>query len=287
MSKTRAYTPRISLLFDFDETLATDSVDAIVEILGLSRDEWTARFETPLGEDWDEILLRGYGLIEAGRQVGRPLSTDVLGAAAERLTLYDGVLEMPDHLRRIARETHEPCEVEFVVLSSGFAEVIRPTPLSDTFDRIYASTFHFAEQGQDGEVGAALCVKRIISHPQKALYLEAHAKGIDVDGANGPEHAAHSVRPEDMHVPFDQMIYGGDGASDLQAFGFVERTGGYAIAVKGGGGFNPGDAQTEAQRVENAAQPDYSVGGELMTTLEHAVRACASRAAIRALGTDE
>lgn len=286
MTRTRVYKPLISLAFDFDKTLATDSVDAIVEVMGLTREEWSERFEEALGDRWDEILRRGRGLIEAGRATGRPLSTDLMREAAGRLSLYDGVLEMPEHLRRLAREVHESCELEFVVLSSGFAEIIEATAVAERFDRVYASTFHYAGRGPDGERGEAVCVKRIISHPQKALYLEAHAKGMDVDGANGPEHAGHAVAPKDMHVPLDQTIYGGDGDSDLLAFGFVVEHGGHAIAVEGGDGFHPGDAQTRAQRVENAAPPDYSSGGELMTTLEHAVRACASRIAMRAMETE-
>ena len=286
MSRTLPYTPRIALLFDFDKTLATDSVDAIVAVMGLSREAWTKRFEEPLGERWGEILRRGWALVEAGHATGNPLSTALMREAAGRLSLYDGVLEMPEHLRRIAREVHDACELEFVVLSSGFAEVIEATAIGDRFDRVYASTFHYAEDGSDGEHGEAVCVKRIVTHPEKALYLEAHGKGMGVDGSNGPEHAGHDVAPEDMHVPFDQMIYGGDGDSDLQAFGFMERHGGHAVAVAGGGGFHPGDAQTRAQRVENVAPPDYSTGGELMTTLEHAVRACASRIAMRSMGAD-
>lgn len=287
MSSTRAYKPLVSLLFDFDSTLATDSVDAIVETMGLTREEWTARFEEPLGDGWDEILRRGHALIEAGRSLGRPLSTDLMREAAGRPSLYDGVLDMPDHLRQVARQVHETCELEFVVLSSGLAEVIAATDVAERFDRIYASTFHYAEDGPDGEYGEAVCVKRIITHPEKALYLEAHAKGMDVNGSNGPEHAGHAVAPEDMHVPLDQMIYGGDGDSDLQAFGFVEAHGGYAVAVKGGGGFDPGNSQRQEQRVENAAPPDYARGGELMATLEHAVRACASAVAMRSMGADE
>lgn len=285
MQKTLPYKPIVSLLFDFDNTLATDSVDAIVETMGLSRTEWHERFEKPLGERWGEILRRGQGLIEAGRAQERPLSTALMADAASRLSLYDGVLDMPAHLREIAKTIHPDCELEFVVLSSGFAEVIKATPLNEGFDKIYASTFHYERDSPKGERGRAVCMKRIITHAEKALYLEAHAKGFDVDGANGPEHAGHKVALEDMHVPFDQMIYGGDGDSDLQAFGFTEAHGGFAIAVDGGEGFHPGAAQTERQRVENAAPPDFTVGSELMTTLEHAVRASASRIAMRALGS--
>ena len=281
--RTRPFKPRISLLFDFDLTLASHSLDAIAATWGITKDEWKERFDKPLGPRWDEILRHGHALIQAGMALNKPMSSDLLHEAAGNVSLFEGVLDMPGRLRAVAREVHDGLEVEFVVLSSGFAELIGATPIADAFDRIYASTYHFENDGPNGEHGRAVCMKRMVAHADKALYLEAHAKGLDVDGANGPEQAGQPVAAEDMHVPFEQMIYCGDGESDLQAFGFIEAQGGRAIAVAGDGTFEP-DGQTDEQRVENIAPPDYSPGGELMRTLEHAVRAAASVAAMRALG---
>jgi hypothetical protein len=88
-------------------------------------------------------------------------------------------------------------------------------------------------------------------------------------------------------VPFDQMIYLGDGGSDLHAFGFMKSSGGLAIAIEKDGGFASADAQRPGQRVDNLARPDYSPGTELLESLEHAVTACASRIALRAAGQGE
>ena len=281
MPATRAYLPRIVLAFDFDRTLATDSVDAVLGVYGVEREAWDRDFEAALGEGWDDITRRGQALIDLGRARGRPLGMDVLREAAAGVRLYDGVTEMPDRLRAVAREVHEPARVECVVLSSGYAEIIAATAIEGAFDRILASTFHFDEEGR------AVCVKRIVSHPQKALYLDAIGKDVGVDGANAPEAAARDVPEQERHVPYDQMIYVGDGASDLQAFGFVTREGGLAIAIVKDEVFEDADVQTAAQRVDDLAPPDYSEGSELSEALSHAVRACASRAALRALGRGE
>ena len=281
--RTRPFIPLVSLVFDFDLTLATHSLDAITQCWGITKDEWKERFDEPLGTGWDEILRHGRALLDAGEAMGRPMSSDLLREAAGNVRLFEGVLDMPDRLRAVARDVHPEVGVEFVVLSSGFAELISATPIARAFDRIYCSTYHFEHQGSDGEYGRAMCMKRMVAHAEKALYLQAHAKGLSVDDANGPEHAGRPVAPESMHVPFEQMIYCGDGESDLQAFGFIEKEGGRAIAVAGDGTFAP-ENQTRAQRVENIAPPSYSADGELMRTLEHAVRAAASIAAMRALG---
>ena len=280
MPSTRPYIPRLTLVFDFDKTLAGSTIDAIVAQFDMERAEWEERFVDPLGGDWDDIIKRGQALIDAGRAIGRPLTLDLLHAAAEQVPHFDGVLEMPHKLREAAREIHEPAEVEFIVLSSGYAEVIQPTEIAQKFDRVFASGFHF----EDGE---AVCIKRIIDHPEKALYLDAIGKSADIGGANAPWMAGRPLDEHERHVLFDQMVYVGDGASDLQAFGFLEGEGGIALAIAKDAEWEHGDQQLPSQRVENVARPDYSEGSELLDSLRHAVKACAARVALRALSRGE
>ena len=277
MQVTRPHIPRILLAFDFDRTLAGDSVDAICGAYGVPRDDWERDYEAALGENWDDIVRRGQALIHLGRDRGRPLSKEVCAEAAERIELFPGVLEMPDRLRAAAADVADGIELEFVVLSSGYDELISRTAIAGAFDRILASGF---ESDADGVL---YCVKRIVDHPGKALYLEALGKGAEVGGSNAPERAGDPVDPDDMHCPFDQMIYLGDGASDLQAFGFLNRAGGQTIAIAAEGAFDPGTL-THDQRVDAAPPPDYRAGEPLMEALEHAVRACAHRIALRRIG---
>lgn len=281
MPATRPYIPRIALAFDFDRTLATDSIDAVLKVYGVDRATWDRKHDGALGEGWDDIIRRGQALIDLGQAEGRPLTLALIEEAASDIRLYDGVLEMPGRLRAVAREIHPEIEVEFNVLSSGYAEIITATDIAQAFDRVFASTFAFAEDGR------ARCIKRIIGHPAKALYLEAIGKGVEVGGANAPKSPGRDLDEHDRHVPFDQMIYVGDGASDLQAFGFMRANGGLAIAIDKDAEFDSEAAQTRSQRVDNLAPPSYAPGGELLASLEHAVRACASRVALRALGVGE
>ena len=61
-------------------------------------------------------------------------------------------------------------------------------------------------------------MKRIIAHPAKARYVEAHAKGLSLDTANEPKVDDPDFDEMKMHVPLDQIGYVGDGLSDLDAF---------------------------------------------------------------------
>lgn len=281
MPSTRPYLPRVLLVFDFDGTLASDTTDAVLSEYGISREDWARDFEAPLGEGWDEIIRRGQALIELGRARGEPLSLDVLRRAAARVRPFDGVLDMPGRLQEVAREVRPDIEVGCMILSSGYADVIKPTPIAPLFDQLFASTFHYDADGR------AVCVKRIVGHAEKSMYLEAIAKDVGIEGANEPEAAGRTVDEHDRRVLFDQMVYLGDGASDLQSFGFMLSNGGIGIAIDKDDVFDHADKQQADQRVDNLARPDYSSGGELMQSLQHAVRACAHRIALRALGQGE
>lgn len=260
---------------DFDKTLASDTIEALCGEWGIARREWEAQFNEPLGEGWDGILRRSLALIHCGRAQEAPLSLDVFERAAGRIEIYPGATELPGRLRAAARDIHQRAEVECVVLSSGYAEMIKHTAIAEAFDLVWAGTFHFDADG------TAIAVKRIISHGQKARYLEAYAKGLDVDAANEPRTDAKDFDEFDMHVPFDQLIYVGDGLSDLKAFQFVTNHGGVAIAIDKDHEFDHEDEQLPNQRVDNLCPADYGADSELVQSLEYAVKAAAARIAIR------
>lgn len=267
---------RVSVLFDFDETLGTHSMTTIPAALGLETAEWKERFVKPLGEGWDEIPLHGHALIEAGRAEGRPMSHAVLAEAAKRTQLYDGVETLPERLRAAARAVDERVEVECCVLSSGFHDLIAATAVGQLFDRIYASHYHFDARGR------AVTIKRAVTHAGKALYLEAHAKGLLESGEVTDLHmkAARPVPERDWRVPLTQVVYCGDGESDLQTFALLGERGGQAIAIKGGDGFDP-DTQSSDERPAAILPASYAEGGETAATLINAVKAAAHRAVVR------
>jgi phosphoserine phosphatase len=281
MPATHPYIPRVAVIFDFDETLATDSTDALCAAWGISREEWEERHFEPLGEGWDKIIKRAQALLDCGRDRDAPLSGDLFERAAKEIELYPGVGELKQRLTACGQQVLEEIEVELVVLSSGFVEVIERTAVKDTFDHIWASSFHGERDG--GEVR----VKRVISHPEKARYVEAFAKGLDLDSADEPRTNVPNFDPQKMHVPLDQIVYLGDGLSDLATFEIVGNHGGLSIAISEGDEFAYAKEQTETERVDDLAPPDYSEGGELLEALYHAVRSAASRAALRKMGSGE
>ncbi len=281
MPATHPYIPRVAFIFDFDSTLACDTIDAMCAAWGMDRENWEERYNSNMGDNWDGILKRGMSLIECGKDRDEPLTREFFGRAADRIDIFEGVEHLPARLSEAARNVLPEIELELVVLSSGYIEMIERTVVEDLFDKTWAGGFHF--DAEDRAIG----MKRIIGHPEKARYLEAYAKGLDLDHANEPRVDDPDFAEHDMHVPFDQLIYVGDGLSDLEAFAFVANRGGIAIAIDESAKFDHSDQQTSDERVDNLAAPDYSEGSELLECLLHAARGAASRAAIRRFGKGE
>lgn len=95
---------------------------------------------------------------------------------------------------------------------------------------------------------------------------------------------------KDWHVPLDQMIYVGDGASDIDAFKLMHQNGGIAIAVDHSDAGEKWDATEHmftGAHVENLAPPDFTEGEELHRSLLLAVEMLGKRVALRSMAVGE
>lgn len=281
---TRPFHKRIVVAFDFDRTLSDGTIDALLEELGI--EDHMAWREEKLGgmvaDGWDEILAKAVLLARVAADCGREITEDLLKEVGRRLPAYPGIEETMASLRAIGRDVAD-ADVELYVLSSSFVDMMTVSPIAHLFDDIWGSSLHWEE-------GRLAGVKRSLIHSEKARYLMALAKGLGLAGANAPSDVYRDKPAGEWHVPFDQIVYVGDGASDIAAFKLIQEQGGIALAVD----HSADDEQWRAAehifrsaRVENLAPPDFSEGSELRRSLELAVKIVANRVALRALAIGE
>lgn len=281
---TRPFHNRIVVAFDFDRTLSDGTIDALLDELGIEdRQAWRKeKLGGMIADGWDEILAKAVLLARVAEDCGRTIDEELLRNVGRGLPSYPGIEDAMGSLRTIGREI-AGAETELYVLSSGFVDMMTVSPIAHLFDDIWGSSLHW-------EGGRLAGVKRSLIHSEKARYLTALAKGLGLAGANAPSDVYKDRAPGDWHVPFDQMIYVGDGASDIAAFKLIQEHGGIAIAVD----HSEDEEQWQAAehifrsaRVENLAPPDFREDSELRRSLEIGARIIANRVALRALAVGE
>lgn len=284
---TKPICNRIAIVFDFDDTLAPNSYSSLLERCGLEADPFYKRRVQPLVKDgWDEILATFYCLIEESRRAdGCTITKQLLTDVGREIKFFDGVPEMFDRLRTCASNIIPGIDIEFYLLSSGILDIVRGTPIADEFKMLWGCEFHFDHSDE------VSFIKRIISHPEKTRYMLQLAKGVSDEGDVGhPAHVYRHVPADQWHVPLDQVVYVGDGSSDMPVFALMKEHHGIAIGVYKSssaakwGGNSDVDAQ---RRVENLAPVDYREDGELMRSLQLAVESICKQIALRQLSEGE
>jgi len=273
---------RIAVVFDFDDTLGPDSTTGFLKYAGLNDlDAFWQQVGHMMAEDWDPVPAYLTHMIAAARQGDiSPLSQQALADWGEKLPLFDGVEGIFSHLRQIVREANPRVTLEFYLISSGIGDVLRHMPIAHEFTDIWASEFHYGEQG------VAETPRKIISFTDKTRYIFQIQKGIVGQKSRGEPFAVNKRVPADqVRIPLNQMVFVGDGYTDIPCFSLIKQNGGIPIAVydqrhteKWGNAF-----QFVADgRVSNLHSANYKQDSDLTNFLSMAVRSLAERVAVSA-----
>jgi phosphoserine phosphatase len=278
---------RMALVFDFDATLAPSSIDALLERLGHDPETFRGRNVQPLiEENRFEVVLAGfYALIRESRSRNDgKITRELLQEVGRSLELFPGVSSMFDRVRGWAHAIVPEVDVEFYVVTSGHEEIHKASCIAHEFNAIWGSEFHFDESGE------VAFPRRVLTFREKRQYVLQLVKGTGTAGPNSPADAYAPLSAEELHLPLDQVVYLGDGASDLPVFELLHDNGGISIAVSKTGDveeWEPLSKMRPGRRVENVARGDYRDGSELMRSLQLAVECICKRIALRKLGHGE
>jgi len=273
---------RIAVVFDFDDTLGPDSTTGFLEHAGLKDlDVFWKHVGGMMAEDWDPVPAYLTHMITAAEQGDiSPLTKQALASWGEKLPLFDGVKDVFPHLRQVVKEVNPRVTLEFYLISSGIGDVLRHMPVAHEFTDIWASEFHYDDSGN------AITPRKIISFTDKTRYIFQVQKGIVGKESRGEPFAVNKRVPADqVRIPLNQMVFVGDGYTDIPCFSLIKQNGGIPIAVydqrhteKWGNAF-----QFVADgRVSNLHSANYQKDSDLTNFLSMAVRSLAERIAVSA-----
>lgn len=250
--------PVVAICYDFDKTLSPDDmqVQGYIQSVGYNvKDFWDKSNALARANDMDTNLAYMYTMMVEAQ--GNLLFTKKnLEEYGSKVKLFKGVDGWFDRIRDYGKT--KGVIVEHYIISSGLKEMIEGTSIAKkgVFEKIYASSFYYNERN------VAVWPAQVINYTSKTQFLFRIEKGtLDI---NDP--AVNDYFPPDqMRVPFRNIVYIGDSDTDIPCMKLVNSSGGHSIGV-----YNP-DTNDKTKvlkmirdnRIRHFAPADYTENGEL------------------------
>lgn len=255
--------PVIAICYDFDKTLSPDDMQAqgFIQSIGYDvGDFWRESNKLAADNDMDQNLA--YMLMMTQESEGNViLKEKALNDYGAKIALFPGVDGWFERIRKYAFE--KGVIVEHYIISSGLKEMIEGTAIakSGAFEKIYASSFYYNKRG------VAVWPAQVVNFTNKTQYLFRIEKGVpDINDPGVNEH----FEPEDIRVPFRNMIYIGDSDTDIPCMRLINANGGHSIGVYDSGTADKTKVlkMIKDARIKYFAPADYSDGSELDTIVK-------------------
>jgi hypothetical protein len=248
----------IALVYDFDGTLSPRPMQEYAFLPSIGEDPaafWSESNRIAKQQQADPLITYMHLLYKKAKEKGVRIDRDDLVAQGREVELFPGVSEWFDAVSEYVALCTESqgIELRHYLISSGLTEIIEGTPIYHKFHNVFASEYWF-------DAYDLPYPKRVITDTGKTQYLFRINKGVEDLGDSINEHMPEQARP----IPFSNMIYFGDGDTDVPSMAVTRKNGGHAVAV-----YPPGRARSkcvklfQAGRCDFFAPADYSRGSDL------------------------
>lgn len=267
--------PVLAICYDFDKTLSPNDMQAqgyIQEVGYDVADFWRESNELSEKNEMDSNLAYMYKMVEKAR--GKFIfNKKALEEYGSKVKLFKGVEDWFERIRKYGEE--KGIIIEHYIISCGLKEMIDGTALAKNgaFEKIYASSFYY------DDYGVALWPAQVINYTNKTQFLFRISKGVlDVS-----DNAVNDLfNPDDIRIPFRNMVYIGDSDTDVPCMKLINSYGGYSIGV-----YDPDTAdKTKVHkmmkdgRIKYYMPADYSENGKLDCLLKGIIDKTASNEAL-------
>ena len=247
--------PIIALMYDFDRTLALQDMQnfSFIPKLGYTPQEfWDKTEDFCKKYDMDKILGYMYMMIHCSKEKGIALNRKFLNECGKNIKFFDGVTTWFNRINEYANSKGLICE--HYLITSGNKEIVEGTSIFKEFKQVFGCEYIY-----DEETLEATWPKTMINYTQKTQYIFRISKGLIESNDDSKINEKTLVR----RVPYENMIYLGDGLTDVPSMIVVKENNGTSIAVYKKGERDKVSRLFEDGRVNYICKADFSENGEL------------------------
>lgn len=256
--------PIVAIMYDFDKTLCTKDMQeyAFIPTLGMSPAEfWSETNALTDREEMDSVLAYMFTMVDKAREKKVSISRKTFEEMGEKIEYFNGVQDWFDRINTCGEKIG--VRVEHYIVSSGVKEIIDGTSIAPYFKKIYACEFMYDYNG------LIQWPKFAVNYTAKTQFLFRINKGVLKIDSKSTEQLNQYTPENERRIPFRNMIYIGDGLTDVPCMKLVKANGGQSIAVYDEKrGKEAAEGLKKDNRVNFVAPADYSAGSDIETIVQ-------------------
>ena len=268
--------PVIAIMYDFDKTLCDKDMQeySFIPNLGMDPDAfWNMTNEFTTKENMDKILGCMYMMLNEAKKHNKVITKEYLYSLGSDINFFPGILNWFERINEYGSSLG--LKIEHYIISSGLREIIKGTKISKYFKEVYACSFLYDERGE------AVWPKMSVNYTAKTQFLSRINKGV-LDISNDHE-LNMKMLDEDRRISTKNMIYLGDGFTDIPSMRMTRENGGYAIAV-----YQNNDKKIvynllEDNRIDFYAKADYRENSEIDKLIKNILNNIAIKSELKEL----
>lgn len=274
-AEIRTQKPKMAICYDFDKTLSPDDMQTftLIPSFGIDKsDFWESSNKLAKDNLMDTNLAWMHELIRYSEFKSKSLKREYFKETGADVKLYKGVKTWFKRINNYAEK--KGLELEHYIISSGLKEIIEGSEIAPYFKRIYASTYLYSADG------IAKWPAQAINYTNKTQFIFRIAKGFleEYD-----ERVNDTMSDEKLRIPYENIVYIGDSATDIPCMRLVKSKGGYSIGV-----YDPlKDNRTKVYQLFNDdrlsfyAPADYSANSEISKFMKQIIDEIAAKEIIK------
>lgn len=247
----------IGIMYDFDKTLCTTDMQNydFIKNLGITPEEfWEEAGVNTMSNSMDKILSYLYLMMKKCKEKGIPLTEEYLNSLGSSIVYYRGVQSWFDRINAYGASLG--VNIEHYVISSGVKEIIEGTSIAKYFKKIYGCKFIY-----DPVTKEAIWPGMAINYTQKTQYIFRISKGA-LDETD--EYRLNmETKDHKRAIQYRNMIYIGDGMTDIPCMQLLKDKGGKSIALYQSGGKDKVLPLVGDGRINYVCVADYSINSTL------------------------